>query len=142
MMEGVATYNEQIEKVISNIRKVIIGKDEVATLSVVALLAKGHVLLEDVPGVGKTMLVRALAKSLECDFKRIQFTPDLLPSDITGMSIYNPKELKFEFRPGPILGNVILADEIYRTSPKTESTLLEAIEENSVTVDGKTIQIE
>lgn len=142
MMEGVATYNEQIEKVISNIRKVIIGKDEVATLSVVALLAKGHVLLEDVPGVGKTMLVRALAKSLDCDFKRIQFTPDLLPSDITGMSIYNPKELKFEFRPGPILGNVILADEINRTSPKTQSSLLEAMEENSVTVDGKTIQIE
>lgn len=140
-MAKIATYNEQIEKILSNIQKVIVGKDEVATLSLVALLAEGHVLLEDVPGVGKTMLVRAIAKSIDCDFKRIQFTPDLLPSDITGMSIYNPKELKFEFRPGPILGNVVLADEINRTSPKTQSALLEAMEENSVTVDGRTIEI-
>lgn len=140
-MVKTASYNKKIESILSNIQKVIVGKDEVATLSLVALLAEGHVLLEDVPGVGKTMLVRAIAKSIDCEFKRIQFTPDLLPSDITGMSIYNPKELKFEFRPGPILGNVVLADEINRTSPKTQSALLEAMEENSVTVDGHTIEI-
>ncbi|MYL61223.1 AAA domain-containing protein, partial [Virgibacillus halodenitrificans] len=100
-----------------------------------------HVLLEDVPGVGKTMLVKTIAKSLDCDFRRIQFTPDLLPSDVTGISIYNPKELEFEFRGGPILGNIILADEINRTSPKTQSSLLEGMEEKSVTVDGKTIPL-
>lgn len=119
----------------------MVGKDEPATLSLVAMLAEGHVLIEDVPGVGKTMLVRALAKSLDCDFKRIQFTPDLLPSDVTGVSIYNPKELQFEFRGGPILGNIVLADEINRTSPKTQSSLLEGMEEKSVTVDGKTIPL-
>lgn len=140
MTEAVA-YNERIENVIQNIKKVMIGKEEVVTLSLVALLAKGHVLLEDVPGVGKTMLVRTLAKSLNCDFKRIQFTPDLLPSDVTGVSIYNPKEMEFEFRGGPILGNIILADEINRTSPKTQSALLEAMEEQSVSVDGRTIPL-
>lgn len=119
----------------------MIGKEEPVTLSLVALLAGGHVLLEDVPGVGKTMLVRTLAKSIDCDFKRIQFTPDLLPSDVTGVSIYNPKELEFEFRGGPILGNVVLADEINRTSPKTQSSLLEGMEEMSVTVDGTTIPL-
>lgn len=134
-------YNEKVERVLSNINKVMIGKEDVATLSLVALLAGGHVLLEDVPGVGKTMLVRALAKSLDCDFRRIQFTPDLLPSDVTGISIYNPKEMEFEFRPGPILGNIILADEINRTSPKTQSSLLEAMEEKNVTVDGKTVPL-
>src|SRR5690625_6977844 len=141
-MKSVATYHEEIEKVLSNIRKVIIGKDDIATLSIVALLAQGHVLIEDVPGVGKTMLVRSIARSIDGEFKRIQFTPDLLPSDITGMSIYNPKQLEFEFRPGPILGNIILADEIKRTSPQTKSSLLEAMEENSVTVDGGTIQVQ
>src|SRR5699024_3172571 len=124
-----------------NINKVIIGKEEVAVLSMTALLSEGHVLLEDVPGVGKTMLVRALAKSLDCEFKRIQFTPDLLPSDVTGVSIYNPKEMEFEFRPGPILGNILLADEINRASPKTQSAFLEAMEEHSVTVDGNTIRL-
>lgn len=119
----------------------MIGKEEAAMLSLVALLAKGHVLLEDVPGVGKTMLVKTLAKSLDCDFKRIQFTPDLLPSDVTGVSIYNPKSLEFEFRPGPILGNIVLADEINRTSPKTQSALLEGMEETSITVDGNTVPL-
>lgn len=140
-MEKLALYHDKMNKVIENINKVMIGKEDVAVLSLAALLAEGHVLLEDVPGVGKTMLVRTLAKSLDCDFRRIQFTPDLLPSDVTGVSIYNPKELEFEFRGGPILGNIVLADEINRTSPKTQSSLLEGMEEKSVTVDGNTIQL-
>ncbi|MDI7743659.1 MoxR family ATPase [Lysinibacillus fusiformis] len=131
----------QVEAIIENIEKVMIGKREVAELSVVALLSGGHVLLEDVPGVGKTMMVKALAKSVSAEFKRIQFTPDLLPSDVIGVSIYNPKTLQFEFRPGPIVGNIILADEINRTSPKTQSALLESMEEGSVTIDGETLQI-
>ncbi|WP_164670179.1 AAA family ATPase [Virgibacillus doumboii] len=141
MMQETAVNNERIEKVLTNINKVMIGKEEAATLSLVALLSQGHVLLEDVPGVGKTMLVRTLAKSLDCDFRRIQFTPDLLPSDVTGVSIYNPKEMEFEFRGGPILGNIVLADEINRTSPKTQSALLEGMEEKNVTVDGNTIPL-
>lgn len=127
-----------INRIIGNIEKVMIGKRDVAELSLIALLAQGHVLLEDVPGVGKTMMVRALAKSVGANFRRIQFTPDLLPSDVTGVSIYNPKELEFQFVPGPIMGNIILADEINRTSPKTQSALLEAMEESSVTIDGMT----
>lgn len=138
MEQGAMRDQEKINQVLGNMTQVIIGKEEVAILSLVALLAEGHVLLEDVPGVGKTMLVRSLAKSLDCEFKRIQFTPDLLPSDITGVSIYHPKNFDFEFRPGPIFGNIILADEINRTSPKTQSALLEGMEENNVTVDGKT----
>jgi len=130
-----------IEKVLSNIEKVMIGKRDIAELSMTALLAGGHVLLEDVPGVGKTMMVKALAKSIGADFKRIQFTPDLLPSDVLGVSIYNPKEMEFEFRAGPIMGNIILADEINRTSPKTQSALLEGMEESSVTIDGETMII-
>lgn len=133
--------NQQIQAVIDNIEKVMIGKKEVAELSIVALLAGGHVLLEDVPGVGKTMMVRALAKSVGAEFKRIQFTPDLLPSDVVGVSVYNPKTMTFEFRPGPIVGNIILADEINRTSPKTQSALLEGMEEASVTIDGNTLYI-
>lgn len=132
---------KKIDYVLENISKVIIGKREVAELSVAALLAGGHILLEDVPGVGKTMLVRALAKSTGANFRRIQFTPDLLPSDVVGVSIYNPKEMAFEFRPGPIMGNIVLADEINRTSPKTQSALLEGMEESSVTVDGETLSI-
>lgn len=132
---------QQVQDILNNIEKVMIGKREIAELSVVALLAGGHVLLEDVPGVGKTMMVRALSKSVGADFKRIQFTPDLLPSDVIGVSIYNPKTLQFEFRPGPIVANIVLADEINRTSPKTQAALLESMEEASVTVDGETIQI-
>lgn len=132
---------KKIQLIVDNIEKVMIGKRNIAELSVVALIAQGHVLLEDVPGVGKTMMVRALAKSVGAQFKRIQFTPDLLPSDVIGVSIYNPKDMQFEFRPGPIMGNIVLADEINRTSPKTQSALLEGMEEATVTIDGETMQI-
>ncbi|WP_339148707.1 MULTISPECIES: MoxR family ATPase [unclassified Sutcliffiella] len=135
------TSQLQVKRILDNIGNVMIGKEHVAELSIVALLAGGHVLLEDVPGVGKTLMVRSLAKSVGANFKRIQFTPDLLPSDVTGSSIYNPKELKFEFRPGPIMGNIVLADEINRTSPKTQAALLEGMEEGSVTVDGNTLSL-
>ncbi len=141
MSQQTFIYNSKLHDLFQNIEKVMIGKNEVTTLSIVALLAKGHVLLEDVPGVGKTMLVKALSKSVDSEFKRIQFTPDLLPSDVTGVSIYNPKEMQFEFRPGPILGNIVLADEINRTSPKTQSALLEGMEEGSITVDGMTVPL-
>ncbi|WP_394238946.1 AAA family ATPase [Niallia oryzisoli] len=134
--------NPIVERILYNIEKVMIGKRNVAELSLVALLAEGHVLLEDVPGVGKTMMVRALAKSVGANFKRIQFTPDLLPSDVTGVSIYNPKEMEFQFIPGPLMANIILADEINRTSPKTQSALLEAMEEASITIDGVTHRLE
>ena len=133
---------DQIEKVISNIEQVVVGKRKEVELSLIAFFAGGHVLLEDVPGVGKTMMVKAIARSLGAEFKRIQFTPDLLPSDVTGVSIYNQHSQQFEFRPGPILANIVLADEINRTSPKTQSALLESLEEGSVTVDGETLQLE
>lgn len=132
---------EKMHSIIDNIERVIIGKRDIAELCVVALIAQGHVLLEDVPGVGKTVMVRALAKSVGAQFKRIQFTPDLLPSDVIGVSIYNPKDMEFQFRPGPIMGNIVLADEINRTSPKTQSALLEGMEEASVTIDGETMMI-
>ncbi|SIS75947.1 AAA family ATPase [Salimicrobium salexigens] len=141
MSQSSFMLNSKIAEVIKNINKVIVGKEDAVILSMVALLAKGHVLLEDVPGVGKTMLVRTLAKSMNCEFRRIQFTPDLLPSDVTGVSIYNPKTTEFEFRPGPILGNIVLADEINRTSPKTQSSLLEGMEEANITVDGRTVPL-
>ena len=138
MVGGICMYQKKIEEVLHNIEKVMIGKRDIAELSLIALLAGGHVLLEDVPGVGKTMMVKALAKSIGANFKRIQFTPDLLPSDVLGVSIYNPKQMDFEFRNGPIMGNIILADEINRTSPKTQSALLEGMEESSITIDGET----
>ncbi len=126
------------ERVIVNLEKVIVGKRESIELIVIGLLCQGHMLIEDVPGVGKTMLARSLARSLDCVFNRIQFTPDMLPSDVTGVSIYNQQKNKFEFRPGPIIGQIILADEINRATPKTQAALLEAMEEHQVTVDGST----
>lgn len=134
-------WHHELRAVVDNIEQVIVGKSAVIRLLLVALLAGGHCLIEDVPGVGKTMLVRAAAKSLGCEFKRIQFTPDLLPSDVTGVSIYNQRSQAFEFRPGPIFGQVVLADEINRTSPKTQSALLEALEEQSVSADGETFAL-
>ncbi|MFY4777300.1 AAA family ATPase [Metabacillus sp. RGM 3146] len=141
-MDYLDNMHPEMEQVIDNIEKVMVGKKEVAVICLTALLAEGHVLLEDVPGVGKTMMVRSLARSFGVNFKRIQFTPDLLPSDVTGVSIFNPEKLEFEYRPGPIMGNIILADEINRTSPKTQSALLEGMEEGSVTVDGVTMLLE
>ncbi len=121
-----------------NVGKVIIGKADVTELLLVALLTEGHVLLEDVPGIGKTMLARSVARSLDCSFARIQFTPDLLPSDVTGLNYYNQKLQEFEFRPGPVLNQILLADEINRATPRTQSSLLEAMQERQVTVDGET----
>ncbi|MGH2583694.1 MAG: AAA family ATPase [Dehalococcoidia bacterium] len=125
-------------RIIENVERVIVGKNEELKLTVTALLCGGHVLIEDVPGVGKTMLARALAGSSGCSFRRIQFTPDLLPSDVTGVSIYNQKLEDFEFREGPIIAQIVLADEINRATPKTQSALLEAMEERQISVDGVT----
>ncbi|MFO7273730.1 MAG: MoxR family ATPase [Bacillota bacterium] len=130
--------SEAISRVIENIERVVVGKRLEIQYVLVALLCQGHVLIEDVPGVGKTTLVRSLARSLGCEFRRIQFTPDLLPSDVTGVSVYNQKTGEFEFRPGPIMAQIVLADEINRTSPKTQSALLECMEEGQITVDGVT----
>jgi MoxR-like ATPase len=126
------------ERILDNVQKVIIGKEAEVRLTVVCLLCAGHLLIEDVPGVGKTMLARSLARSTGCEFKRIQFTPDILPSDVTGVSVFNQKSGDFEFRPGPIVSEIVLADEINRATPKTQSSLLEAMEEHRVTVDGVT----
>ena len=127
-----------VANIIENVEKVIVGKRDSVELAVVGLLCKGHLLIEDVPGVGKTMLARSLAKSIGCEFSRVQFTADMLPSDITGVSIYNQASQDFEYRPGPIIAQVVLADEINRATPKTQSALLEAMEEKQVTVDGVT----
>lgn len=135
-------YVQEISnRLIQNIEKVIVGKRETIELAVISLLCQGHLLIEDVPGVGKTMLARSLAKSLGCSFSRIQFTPDMLPSDVTGVSIYNQVSRQFEFRPGPIMAQVVLADEINRATPKTQAALLEAMEERQVTVDGVTHEL-
>jgi len=126
------------EKVIGNLEKVVIGKNDSLKLIVIDLICQGHVLIEDVPGVGKTMMARSLSRSLDCTFNRIQFTPDMLPSDVTGVSIFNQQTREFEFRAGPIIGQIVLADEINRATPKTQAALLEAMEERQVTVDGVT----
>ncbi len=125
-------------KLVANVERVIVGKSSAVQLSVVGLLSRGHLLIEDVPGVGKTMLARSLSRSLGCSFGRIQFTPDLLPSDVTGVSIYNQGTHEFEFKPGPIMSQVVLIDEINRATPKTQAALLEAMEERQITVDGTT----
>ena len=130
--------SEVAHKLRGNIQKVIVGKGEVIDLTLVAVLCEGHILLEDVPGIGKTTLARALASSLGCTFRRIQFTPDLLPTDVTGLNWFNQKEQAFEFRPGPIMSQVVLADEINRATPRTQSALLEAMQERQLTIDGVT----
>ncbi len=129
------------EKVVANVERVIVGKHNEVRLALVALMCRGHLLIEDVPGTGKTVLAKALARSLGCTFRRIQFTPDLLPSDVTGLSIYNQKTQEFEFRPGPIMAQVVLADEINRATPKTQSSLLECMDERQATIDGVTHQM-
>ena len=126
------------DRVLANVERVIVGKHREVRFALVALLCRGHLLIEDVPGTGKTVLAKAIAKSLGCSFRRIQFTPDLLPSDVTGLSIYNQKTQEFEFRAGPIMSQVVLADEINRATPKTQSSLLECMEERQATVDGTT----
>lgn len=132
MIQDIAT------RVRENIKRVIVGKDDVIDLMMVAILSEGHVLLEDVPGTGKTTLAKSMAVSLGCTFRRIQFTPDLLPSDVTGINFFNQKTQAFEFRPGPILSQIVLADEINRATPRTQSALLEAMQERQMTIDGET----
>jgi MoxR-like ATPase len=137
----VTKAQQLVEKIINNVEKVIIGKRTTVQLSVIALISQGHLLIEDAPGVGKTMLARSLAKSIDCTFKRIQFTPDMLPGDITGVSVYNQKTTDFEFRPGPVIAQIVLADEINRATPKVQSALLECMEEHQITVDGTTYKM-
>ncbi len=132
------TVKEFAERVFRNVEQVIIGKRQAVELLLVSLLCRGHVLLEDVPGTGKTVLAKSIARSIGCSFKRVQFTPDLLPSDVTGVSIYNQQSREFEFREGPVFAQIVLADEINRATPKTQSSLLEAMEERQITVDGVT----
>ncbi len=135
---SVRDISDAAEQVMANVERVIVGKHESVRLTMIAVLCSGHILIEDVPGVGKTVLAKSIARSIGCDFKRIQFTPDLLPSDVTGVSMFNQRTGEFEFRPGPIMSQFVLADEINRATPKTQSALLEAMEEHQVTVDGVT----
>ena len=139
--QQIVQVREIADRVRANVSRVIVGREDVIDLALVAMLCDGHVLIEDVPGIGKTMLAKALARSVGCSFKRIQFTPDLMPSDVTGINFYNQKSGEFEFRPGPLLANIVLADEINRATPRTQSALLEAMEEHQVTVDGETIAL-
>ena len=141
-MQDTAAPTQVAQRIIDNASLVIVGKTSVIELAVATLIAKGHMLVEDVPGVGKTMLAKSLATSIGCSFKRIQFTPDLLPSDVTGISVYNQQLGEFQFREGPIVSQVVLADEINRATPKTQSALLEAMEEQQITVDGVTHQLQ
>lgn len=139
--EEIALNAQKINQIIDNIETVIIGKRSAVELVVLSLICGGHVLIEDVPGVGKTSLVSALAKSIACSFKRIQFTPDIMPSDVTGFSIFNQKTREFEFRPGAVISNIVLADEINRASAKTQASLLEVMEERQITVDARTYRL-
>ena len=141
-MSSVETVAVVTQRVSDNVEKVIEGKPDVVRTALTVLLAEGHLLIEDVPGVGKTMLAKALARSIDCTVKRIQFTPDLLPSDVTGVSIYNRETRGFEFRPGGVFANIVVGDEINRASPKTQSALLECMEEQQVTVDGTTFELQ
>ena len=136
-----APVKEISERIASSVGQVILGKTNEVRLTVLGMLCRGHILLEDIPGVGKTMMAKSLARAVGCAFNRIQFTPDMLPSDITGVSIFNPKTREFEFRPGPIMAQIVLADEINRATPKTQSALLEAMEEGQMTVDGVTYRL-
>jgi len=137
-MSDIALVHSFVQRVTENVSKVILGKEEAIQRTLLALLCEGHLLIEDVPGLGKTMLARSIARSIGCTFNRIQFTPDMLPSDVTGVSVYNQKRQEFEFRPGPIFAQIVLADEINRATPKTQAALLEAMEERQVTIDGVT----
>src|SRR5512137_394334 len=137
-----STVQTVAQALVENVERVIIGKRDAVELAVVGLLCQGHLLIEDVPGVGKTMLARSLAKSMGCSFSRIQFTPDMLPSDVTGVSIFNQETRQFEYRAGPLMAQVVLADEINRATPKTQSALLESMEERQLTVDGVTYPME
>jgi MoxR-like ATPase len=139
--EAASAIHDAAERVKANIGRVMVGKDDVIDLVLVALLSEGHLLIEDVPGIGKTTLAKAISRSIGCSFKRIQFTPDVMPSDITGINFYNQKQGEFEFRPGPIIANIVLADEINRATPRTQSALLEAMEEHQVTVEGVTMRL-
>ena len=136
--EAMTPVQNIADRVVTNVEKVIVGKHREVQLTLVALLCRGHVLIEDVPGVGKTVLAKTIARSIGCSFKRIQFTPDLLPGDVTGVSIFNQGTRVFEYRPGPVVAQIVLADEINRATPKTQSALLEAMEERQITVDGET----
>ena len=138
---AVAAVKRVGDAVVENVGRAIVGKQDEVRLSLIALLCEGHLLIEDVPGVGKTMLAKSLARSLDCSFRRVQFTPDLLPSDVTGVRAYNQREGDFEFRPGPVFAQILLADEINRATPKTQSALLEAMEERQVTIDGETHEL-
>jgi MoxR-like ATPase len=140
-MQSVQDLATAVQRIVGNVERVIVGKAEPVAFSLIAVICNGHILIEDVPGVGKTVLTKAIARSIGCSFKRIQFTPDLLPSDVTGVSIYNQKVGDFEFRPGPIMSQIVLADEVNRATPKTQSALLEAMEEGQMTVDGVTYHL-